>query len=69
MIKDVEKYLKESQNQRKRFLQGLNYQKSAQILEELLASELLLDMHFTDRGCPLSLWKQVGLKRGNIDDA
>ena len=66
MINNINKYLRDTENERKIFLQRLTYKKSARILEELLSSELLLKMHFSDDDHPISLWKQVELKNRSV---
>lgn len=59
MIKDPEKYKKESERERREYLRKLTLKKSAEIMEFLQDDELIKALKFSDH-LPLSL--KLGLK-------
>jgi len=59
MIKNPEKYKKESEKERREYLRKLTIRESAEILEFLLDDELIRALKFSDH-LPVSL--KIGLK-------
>jgi len=64
MIKNKSKYLKECAQDRKKYLQGLTYRKSAMIMEQFFASRMMLELDFTE-DLPVSLSKLIEQKQSN----
>jgi hypothetical protein len=62
MIKNPKQYLRESEQARAEYLQGLSYEESAAITEQMLSSELFRALKFSDDDCPYALAMQI--KRG-----
>ena len=48
MIKNPKQYLIESERERAKYLQGLTYEESAVITEQMLSSKLLRQLKFSD---------------------
>lgn len=59
MIKDPEKYKRESERERRKILRKLTLKESAEIMEFLLDDELIKALKFSDH-LPVSL--KIGLK-------
>jgi hypothetical protein len=59
MIKNVKKFLKESEANHKNFLKSLNLKNSIKILENLLTSKLLGALTFRHKDTPLSIEKAL----------
>ncbi len=57
MIKNIVKYLKEEERQRKDYLSKLTYRRSVLIMEKFLSSKLALELNFNDDDHPISLTK------------
>ena len=55
MIKNPKRYLKQSEQERVRWLSRLTYARSARLVEALLASRLIQDLHFAKDDQPTSL--------------
>lgn len=59
MIKNIKKFLKESEANREKFLKALTIRNSIKILESLLASKLLSALTFKHKDTPLSIEKAL----------
>ena len=59
MIKNIKKFLKESETARKKFIKSLTLKNSIKILENLLTSKLLGSLAFKHKDAPLSLEKSL----------
>ncbi|MBU0478248.1 hypothetical protein KKC91_06745 [bacterium] len=62
MIKNPEQYLIESERERAEYLQGLTYEESAFITEQMLSSKLLRQLKFSDDDRPYALAMQIKRK-------
>ena len=55
MIKNPKRYRKQHERERARFLQRLTYHDSARLLEVLISSRLVHELHFSDDDHPRAL--------------
>ena len=62
MIKNPKQYLIESEQERAEYLQGLTYEESAVITEQMLSSKLLRQLKFSDDDHPYALAMQIKRK-------
>lgn len=58
MIKNIKKYILDSEKEREMFLKKMTYRQSSKILESIMSSKILLEMHFVDDDNPISLSRQ-----------
>jgi len=59
MIKNPKQYLKESEQEKAKYLQGLSYEESAAITKQMLSSKLLTQLKFSDDDHPHALIIQL----------
>jgi hypothetical protein len=65
MIKDLGKYLKISEKERKKYLQKLTYKESGAITEAMMSSKLLLELKSSsNRKRPCALY--LTLRKGSL---
>ena len=59
MIKNIKRFLKESEKKRNAFLKALSIRKAVKILESLISSNLLKELISMPRSTPVSLEKSL----------
>jgi len=59
MIKNIKRFLKESEKKRKAFLKTLSIRKAIKILESLISSNLLKELTSMPKTTPISLEKSL----------
>lgn len=62
MIKDIKRFLRESDAEHKKFLSHVTDKKNIGILEKMLSSHIFSYMHFSDDDKPFALYK-LALRR------
>ena len=63
MIKNIDRYYKQQEKQRKSYLSRLTYRRSALIMEQFLSSVLAYELNFGDDDYPIALSKLVKDKK------
>ena len=63
MIKNRKQYLKEGELKRQKHLQSLTYFQSAAIMEQMIGSRFMLELHFLADDAPISLRQLIERKK------